>query len=68
MTSDRFAGAWHQIKGRIKEQWGKLTGNELKQIEGHAEQLVGRLQKHYRLPHEEAKLQGKEFRRRLNLQ
>ncbi len=68
MTSDRFAGAWHQIKGKIMEQWGKLTGDDLKQIEGHAEQLVGKLQKRYGLPYEEAERQGKEFRRRLNWQ
>jgi uncharacterized protein YjbJ (UPF0337 family) len=27
----------------VKERWGKLTGDDLKQIEGHAEQLVGRV-------------------------
>jgi uncharacterized protein YjbJ (UPF0337 family) len=68
MTSDRLAGAWYQIKGKIKEQWGKLLRDDLKQIEGHAEQLVGKLQERYGLPHEEAERQGKEFRRRLNWQ
>jgi uncharacterized protein YjbJ (UPF0337 family) len=52
MTSDRLAGAWYQIKGKIKEQWGKLLRDDLKQIEGHAEQLVGKLQERYGLPHE----------------
>jgi uncharacterized protein YjbJ (UPF0337 family) len=66
MTTDRLAGAWCQIKGKVKERWGKLTGDDLKQIEGHAEQLVGKLRKRYGLPHEEAERQGKEFRRRLN--
>jgi uncharacterized protein YjbJ (UPF0337 family) len=51
MTSDRLAGAWYQIKGKSKERWGKLLGDDLKQIEGHAEQLVGELQGRYGLPH-----------------
>jgi uncharacterized protein YjbJ (UPF0337 family) len=68
MTSDRLAGAWYQIKGKAKQQWGKLLGDDLKQIEGLAEQLVGKLQERYSLPHEEAERQGKELRRRLNWQ
>jgi uncharacterized protein YjbJ (UPF0337 family) len=67
MTSDRvIAGAWHQIKGRVKEQWGKLTDDDLKQLEGHAEQLAGKLQERYGLATEEAERQVKEFRKRVN--
>ncbi|HVN45599.1 MAG TPA: CsbD family protein [Steroidobacteraceae bacterium] len=66
MTNDRVAGAWRQIKGRLKEQWGRLLHDDLKQIEGHAERLVGRLQETYGLPREEAERYGEEFRRRLN--
>ena len=66
MTSDRVAGAWHQIKGKAKEQWGKLTDDDLKQLEGHAEQLAGKLQERYGLAREEAERQAKEFRKRLN--
>ncbi|HUK01467.1 MAG TPA: CsbD family protein [Steroidobacteraceae bacterium] len=68
MTSDRVAGAWHQIKGKVKEQWGKLTDDDLKQLEGHAEQLAGKLQERYGLAREEAERQVKEFRRRMNWQ
>jgi uncharacterized protein YjbJ (UPF0337 family) len=67
MTSDRvIAGAWHQIKGKVKEQWGKLTDDDLKQLEGHAEQLAGKLQQRYGLAIEEAERQVKEFRKRVN--
>jgi len=66
MTSERVAGAWHQIKGKVKEQWGKLTDDDLKQLEGHAEQLAGKLQERYGLAHEEAERQAKEFRKRIN--
>ena len=66
MISDRAAGAWHQIKGKVKEQWGKLTDDDLKQLEGHAEQLAGKLQERYGLAREEAERQAKEFRKRLD--
>jgi uncharacterized protein YjbJ (UPF0337 family) len=64
MNSDRTAGQWKQIKGRIKEQWGRLTDDEIAQLEGHSEQLVGRLQERYGLQREEAERQAKEFRTR----
>ena len=64
MNSDRTAGQWKQIKGRIKEQWGRLTDDEIAQLEGHSEQLVGRLQERYGLQREEAERQAKEFRSR----
>jgi uncharacterized protein YjbJ (UPF0337 family) len=66
VTSDRVAGAWHQVKGKVKEQWGKLTDDDLKQLEGHAEQLAGKLQERYGWAREEAERQVKEFRKRMN--
>jgi uncharacterized protein YjbJ (UPF0337 family) len=66
MSNQRVAGAWHQIKGKVKEQWGKLTEDDLKQLEGHAEQLAGKLQERYGLMREEAERQVKEFRKRVN--
>lgn len=47
MNKDQFEGNWHQLKGRIKEKWGKLTDNEITQINGKYEQLIGILQKKY---------------------
>jgi len=64
MNSDRTAGQWKQIKGRIKEQWGRLTDDEIAQLEGNSEQLVGRLQERYGLAREEAERQAREFRTR----
>ncbi|HVP34919.1 MAG TPA: CsbD family protein [Steroidobacteraceae bacterium] len=67
MKSDPVvAGAWHQIKGKVKEQWGKLTEDDLKELEGHAEQLAGKLQERYGLLHKEAERQVQEFRKRIN--
>ena len=41
MNSDRTAGQWKQIKGSIKEQWGRLTDDEITQLEGHSETARG---------------------------
>ena len=62
MNSDKAAGQWKQIKGRIKEKWGKLTDNEIAEFEGSSEKLAGRLQERYGLAREEAERQAKEFR------
>jgi len=47
MNKDIFQGGWTQIKGKVKEQWGKLTDDDLTQINGKRDQLVGTLQKRY---------------------
>lgn len=66
MNNDRAAGAWKQIKGKVKEQWGKLTDDEIDQMEGRGEQLAGKLQERYGLAREEAERQAKEFRKSNN--
>jgi uncharacterized protein YjbJ (UPF0337 family) len=47
MDWDRIAGNWKQFTGKAKEQWGKLTDNDLVEINGKREQLEGKLQEHY---------------------
>lgn len=47
MNKDIFKGHWKEFKGKIKEQWGKLTDDEITQLEGKAEGLAGLLQKRY---------------------
>ena len=47
MNEDRIEGNWKQVKGKIKEQWGKLTDDDLDVIAGKKDQLVGTLQKKY---------------------
>ena len=45
MNEDILKGKWKEIKGRVKEKWGKLTDNDLGEIEGKGEKLLGSLQK-----------------------
>ena len=66
MDKNQIAGVWHQLRGKVKEQWGKLTHDDLRQFEGYAEQLAGKLQEHYGLSLEDAERQANEFRRRIH--
>jgi len=47
MNADILKGKWLQLKGKVRSQWGKLTDDELDQINGDGEQLVGLLQERY---------------------
>ena len=47
MDWDRVEGSWKQVKGRIKEQWGKLTDDDLDVIAGRRDQLEGKIQERY---------------------
>ena len=47
MNRDTLAGNWKQFRGKIQEKWGKLTNDDLDEIDGRREQLVGRLQELY---------------------
>ena len=47
MNQDTLKGEWSQLKGRIRKRWGKLTNDDLEQIGGDGEILVGRLQERY---------------------
>ena len=47
MNSDTFKGKWKQLKGKVKSQWGKLTDDDVEQIDGKKDRLIGRLQERY---------------------
>ena len=49
MDWDRIAGNWKQVTGKVKEQWGKLTDDELTEINGNREQLEGKIQNSLRI-------------------
>jgi uncharacterized protein YjbJ (UPF0337 family) len=66
MNEDRVKGQWKQLSGKLKEQWGKLTDDDLKQAEGNSEYLTGRLQERYGIAKDEAQKQVQEFESRIN--
>ena len=47
MNKDEVGGNWKQVKGKVKEQWGKLTDDDMTVIEGKRDQLVGKIQERY---------------------
>ena len=61
---DQMKGNWTQFKGHVRQQWGKLTDDEIDQIEGQREILIGKLQERYGIAREEAEKQVKAFESR----
>lgn len=61
MNWDRIAGNWKQAKGKVKEQWGKLTDDDLDIIAGRREQLLGRIQQRHGLAKDEADRQVRDW-------
>jgi len=47
MNEDIFKGKWKELKGSVKEKWGDLTDDDVTEVEGKTEKLVGILQKKY---------------------
>ena len=47
MDRNRVEGNWKEMKGKVKEQWGKLTDDDLDVIAGKQDQLEGQLQERY---------------------
>ena len=47
MDWNRVEGNWKQVKGKVKEQWGKLTDDDLTTINGRRDQLEGKIQERY---------------------
>jgi len=47
MKTDTLIGKWKQMKGRAKQQWGRLTDDDLDRIEGSRDELVGLIQERY---------------------
>ena len=57
MNWDTVKGNWQQMTGSVKEQWGKLTDDDLTAIEGQRDKLLGRIQERYGLAREAAEAQ-----------
>lgn len=61
MNNDRIEGNWKQVKGKVKEQWGKLTDDDLDVIAGKRDQLLGRIQERHGIAKDEAEVQVRSF-------
>lgn len=54
MNEEQFKGHWNEMKGKLKERWGRLTDDELTQIGGRRDQLLGKIQVKYGIAKERA--------------
>ena len=61
MNREQLEGNWKQLKGKLREKWGRLTDDDLEEIAGRHDQLLGKLQEKYGLAKEEAERQLKEL-------
>ena len=63
MNHDTIEGNWKQFKGKILEQWGKLTDDDLEVMQGRHEILVGRIQERHGIDRETAVKQVAEWQK-----
>jgi uncharacterized protein YjbJ (UPF0337 family) len=61
MNWDRIEGNWKTFKGQARQQWGKLTDDDMDVIAGKREELVGRIQNSYGIARDEAEKQVDEW-------
>ena len=61
MNTDILQGKWRQLKGEARVQWGKLTDDDLDQVQGQAEKLVGLVQERYGYDRQQAEQEVDSF-------
>ncbi|WP_010583577.1 CsbD family protein [Schlesneria paludicola] len=61
MNWDQIVGQWKQVKGSVKERWGKLTEDDLTVVAGKRDKLAGILQQRYGYAKEQAEKELDEF-------
>ena len=64
MNWDRIKGNWLEFKGKAKQQWGKLTDDDLDIVDGKREELSGKIQNRYGVAKDEAERQIDDWERR----
>jgi len=63
---DQIAGTWKQFSGHARTQWGKLTDDDLEQVKGQRDALIGKVQQRYGIAQEEAATQVDNWSKTLN--
>lgn len=61
MNSDQFEGKWKQLKGGVKQRWGKLTDDDVTALSGKKDELIGKLQERYGITREQAQREADEW-------
>ena len=58
---NRIQGNWKQIAGGVRQQWGKLTDDDIAQVNGEREKLAGKIQERYGISQQESNRQIDEW-------
>jgi len=66
MNWDQIEGKWKELAGGVKEQWGRLTDDELTEIGGKRDKLAGIIQKKYGIAKDAAEEQIAKFEKGLD--
>jgi len=66
MNWDRIEGNWTQFKGKVQQQWGNLTNDDMDVVEGKRTELSGRIQERYGVAKDEAEKQIDDWLKRVN--
>ncbi|MGR6036304.1 MAG: CsbD family protein [Candidatus Nitrosoglobus sp.] len=61
MNWDEIEGDWKQFKGKIRQKWAELTEDDVEEVGGKKDVLVGKLQKRYGIAKDEAEKQINDF-------
>ncbi len=61
MNWAQIEGQWNEAKGQLKSKWAKLTDDDLDNVAGKRDQLVGKLQQHYGILKDDAEKQLDEW-------
>ncbi len=67
MNWDTIAGNWKQVQGKARQQWGKLTDDDLELVKGKRDELAGRIQERYGIAKDEAERQIDDWTRSSDL-
>jgi len=65
MNTDIIEGNWKQLSGKVQQQWGKLTDNQLNQVNGSRKRLIGMIQESYGVARDEAEKQVEDWEDKL---
>jgi uncharacterized protein YjbJ (UPF0337 family) len=61
MNDDIVKGQWKQMRGDVRTNFGKLTDDDMEQINGNMESLMGKIQERYGYTKEQAKQEWDQF-------
>ena len=66
VNQDMLSGKWRQVRGRVRQWWGKLTDDDLERINGHVDRLISKVQERYIYNREQAEKEVARFMEQLD--